>query len=159
MLPVVPHPIIHLTVLPSPDQTLINPSRDSSHCLKSTCTNPFCPYLPINVRNVEEKTHLCNTSIDAACLLLHAPAAALGTDGAQLLFSFSKVSLFLKKRVVQTSSGGPEIGLPRSLLRLGSAWTRETRQHMRKITARWILIEPDFQWIVQIHKSDVPHLL
>lgn len=97
--PVVPRAIIHLTVLPSPDQALVSPFRDSSHCLKSTWTNPFCPNLVLNVGNVEDKTTFlqrlngCGLS---SCI-------STDTEGAQFMFFFSKVSLFLCWK-----EGGPD---------------------------------------------------
>lgn len=159
MLPVVPHPIIHLTVLPSPDQTLINPSRDSSHCLKAHALTHFAHICP-SMWGMLRKKHISATleSMWPVPSFTHQRQHWAQMEH-NLCSPSPKSPYFSEKRAVQAPSGGPERGLPQSLLRLGATWTRKTRQDVRKITAWWILIEPDFQWIVQIHKSDVPHLL
>lgn len=145
--PVVPNPITHLTVLSSPDQALVSPSRDSSHCLKSTCTNPFCPNLPINVGTAEDENtflqHLSRCDLSPPSCSSSSTGHRGSTVYVLLLQSLPVFSLvkrgWSRHQLVDQweDSLGP-------LLRLGSAWTRETRQEVRKITAWWILTEPDF---------------
>lgn len=131
-----PHPaVIHPTVLPNPEWALQSPSRDSYHCLKYMCTNPLCSNLPINLGNVEdEKTflqHLNGCGLSApSCngITSPPPTAALGTVETQFVFLLQNLLISPLKRGWfrhQLVDQWQDSLSP--LLRLGWAWTRQTR--------------------------------
>lgn len=141
--PVVPHSIVHMTDLPSPDQALVSPSEMVLTVWKAQA---FSPHPPITVGHVEgEYTFLQHLN---RCGL--SPPSCIGRStwhrgSTTYVLLLQSLLISLLKRGWPTDQlvdkWEDSLGL---LLRLGSAWTRETRQEARKITAWWILTEPDF---------------